>query len=56
MRNAARREAGLRAYFRTQMKADYIAFRGLLHHRGLRRLGHLGPRRQAAADRADAAS
>jgi ribosomal protein S18 acetylase RimI-like enzyme len=28
MRNPARREAGLRAYFRTQMKADYIPFGG----------------------------
>ncbi len=28
MRNPARREAGLRAYFRTQMKADYIGFGG----------------------------
>jgi len=27
-RNEARREAGLRAYFRTQMKADYLAFGG----------------------------
>jgi ribosomal protein S18 acetylase RimI-like enzyme len=28
MRNPTRREAGLRAYFRTQMKADYIPFGG----------------------------
>ena len=27
-RNAARREAGLRAYFRTQMRADYLPFGG----------------------------
>jgi ribosomal protein S18 acetylase RimI-like enzyme len=27
-RNEARREAGLRAYFRTQMKADYLPFGG----------------------------
>ena len=28
MRNPTRREAGLRAYFRTQMKADYMSFGG----------------------------
>ena len=50
-RNEARRDAGLRAYFAHADAGRLPPVRRLLHDRGLRRLGHLGPGRQAAADR-----
>ena len=49
-RREARREAGLRAYFGTQMRADYLPFGGCYTTDGYAGLGHLGPGRQAAAD------
>ena len=51
-RHESRREAALQAFFRTQMRADYLPFGGCYTTDGHAGVRHLGPRGQAAPDRA----